>query len=180
MFGGLNDLAPVSGAEAANKLLEFGEDVFDRVQVGRVRRQVNEFGPDGFDRGRRGSGPVTREIVEHHDIAKPQTWREELLAKAGKAKSVDRTVENHRGPCPVETDGMHQRVGPPMTAGKSVDQPLAAVGPASKPGHVGLQARFVDEHELFGIDVVLAVLPIGSPLGDVGAVLFGGTRRLFL
>ena len=176
MFGGLNDRAPVSGAEAANQLLEFGEDVFDWIQVGRVRRQVNQFGPDGFDRSRRCCGPVAREIVEHHDIARPQMRREKLFAEGGKAESVHRTVENHRGPRPLEADGMHQRVGLPVTAGNRVDQPLAAGGPASKSGHVRLQACFVDEHEPLGIDVVLAGLPIRAALGDVGAVLFGGAR----
>ena len=102
--------------------------------------------------------------------------REELFAESSKAESVDRTVENHRSPRPLETDGMHQRVGLPVTAGNCVEQPLATGGPASKPGHVRLQACFVDEHELLGIDVVLAGLPIGAPLGDVGAVLFGGAR----
>lgn len=174
VFGGLNDLAPVSGAEAANQLLEFGEDIFDRVQVGRVRRQVNQFGPDGFDRGCRCGGPMAPQIVEHHEIARLQTRREDLFAEAGKAESVDWTVENHRGPRPIEADGMHQRVGLPVTAGNRVDQPLAPGGPASKPGHVRLQACFIDEHEPLGIDVVLAALPIRAPLGDVGAVLFRG------
>lgn len=176
MFGGLNDLVPISGAEAANQLFEFGEDVFDRVQVGRIGRQVNQFGPHGFDRGRRYGGPVAREIVEHHEIARPQMRREDLFAEAGKAESVDRTVENHRGPRPLETDGMHQRVSLPVTAGNRVDQPLAGGGPASQPSHARLQACFVDEHEPLGIDVVLAGLPISAPLGDVGAVLFGGAR----
>jgi hypothetical protein len=119
---------------------------------------------------------VAREIVEHHEIAMPQMRREELFAEAGKAASVDRAIENHRGPCPLETDGMHQRVGLPVTAGNRADQPLAAGGPASKPSHVRLQACFVDEHEPLGIDVILAGLPIGAPLSDVGAVLFGGAR----
>ncbi|HUE12950.1 MAG TPA: hypothetical protein VMR25_02195 [Planctomycetaceae bacterium] len=44
---------------------------------------------------------------------------------------------------------------------KCVDQPLTAGGPASKPGHVCLQACFVDEHEPLGIDVVLVELPKG-------------------
>ncbi len=49
--------------------------------------------------------------------------REKLFAEAGKAESGDRTVENHRGPRPLETDGSHRRVGLPVTAGNRVDQP---------------------------------------------------------
>lgn len=167
---------PVCGAETANQLLEFGEDVFDRVQVGRVRRQINQFGPHDLYRGRRCDGPVAREIVEHHEIARPQMWRKELFAESGKAESVNRTIENHRGPRPLKTHGMHQRVGLPVTAGNRVDQPLAASGPTSKPSHACLQACFVDEHEPFGIDIVLAGLPISAPLRDVRAVLFGRAR----
>lgn len=176
MFGGLNDLAPVSGAQSTDQLLEFRKDVFDRVQVGRVRRQVNQFGADSFDRRHGWGRPVAREIVEYYEIARPQIRREELLAEAGKAESIDWTVEHHRGPRPLETDGMHQRVGLPVTAGNRINQPLAAGGPASKPGHVRLQGCFVDEYEPLGIDVVLARLPIRAPPGDVGAVLFGGAR----
>ena len=49
-----------------------------------------------------------------------------------------------------------------------------------RPGHVGRGPGLVDEHQAFGIEVELAVEPVPASLQDVGAVLLGRMRGLFL
>ncbi|MCA9095171.1 MAG: hypothetical protein KDA68_16910, partial [Planctomycetaceae bacterium] len=56
--------------------------------------------------------------------------------------------------------------------------PAGAQAPSS--GHPGLQARFIDEHEAGGIDACLALAPVRAEPGDIGAILFGCPRGLFL
>ena len=46
--------------------------------------------------------------------------------------------------------------------------------------HISLHPRFVDEDELFGIEIQLPFKPVFSPLSDVGAILLAGVRGLFL
>jgi hypothetical protein len=59
-------------------------------------------------------------------------------------------------------------------------QPLAAWRPAIAPRHVRRRPGFVNEDQPFGIEIELAVEPLLAPLQDVGTVLLGRVRRLFL
>jgi len=59
-------------------------------------------------------------------------------------------------------------------------EPFTAPAPAMAARHVGGRPGFVDEHQLLGIEVELAVEPVLALLQDVGTVLLGGVRGLFL
>ena len=59
-------------------------------------------------------------------------------------------------------------------------QPLAARAAAVGARHVGARPGLVDEDEPLGVEVGLAVEPGLPPLQDVGTVLLGGVRGLFL
>ena len=47
-------------------------------------------------------------------------------------------------------------------------------------GHVGRRPGFVNEHEAVQIELGLALEPVLAPLQDVGTILLGGVRGLFL
>ena len=68
------DAAPegVDGALCglAQERLQFGEDLLDRVEVRRVRRQVEEAGASGLDRAADARDLVGRQVVEDDDIAR--------------------------------------------------------------------------------------------------------------
>ena len=51
---------------------------------------------------------------------------------------------------------------------------------AMGPSHVGRSPGFVDEDQTFGIEIELAFEPSLATLQDVGTVLLGGVRGLFL
>ena len=55
---------------------------------------------------------------------------------------------------------------------------LALWRTCAQQGHFCLSACFVDEDELFGIEIQLPFEPFFSPPGDVGAILFAGVRGL--
>ncbi len=57
---------------AADQPLEFGEDQFNRVQVGAVRWQVDQRGSHGRDRFTDASHLVRGEVVHRHEIAGTQ------------------------------------------------------------------------------------------------------------
>lgn len=59
-------------------------------------------------------------------------------------------------------------------------KPLAAPATPVAAGHVGGCPGLVDEHQPVGIEVELILEPLFTPGQDVGAVLFGGVRGLFL
>jgi hypothetical protein len=59
-------------------------------------------------------------------------------------------------------------------------QALPARGSSVAPSHVRGSPGLVDEHQPFGIEIQLALEPGLAPLANVGPVLLGGIRRLFL
>lgn len=63
---------------AANEPLELGEDLFDRIEVRAVGRQIQDLGSDPFDR-RLNARHFVRLEVDHHDDVVRLERRYEML-----------------------------------------------------------------------------------------------------
>ena len=74
--------------------LEFGEGLLDRVEVRAVGRQVDQLSTLRSDRLGNAGGFVTAQIVEHHNVLRPQRGREHLLDISTEALAVDRAVKD--------------------------------------------------------------------------------------
>jgi len=66
-----------------------------------------------------------------------------------------------------------------MTMRNEINHPFADLRTAIKRRHVRFRPCFIDENEIICINYLLEVFPFLSFFGDVLAVLFGGTKRLF-
>ena len=80
----------------AHPVLNLGKDLLDRVEVGRVRRQVPQPGagfPDHLTDGRR---LVATEIIHNDDVARFEHGYELLFDIGAEAFAVDRSVEHAR------------------------------------------------------------------------------------
>src|SRR3712207_4171704 len=64
----------------AQERLEVREGIFDRVEVRRVGREVEQARAGGLDELAGVRAPVTRQVVHHHDIARPQLGHESSLS----------------------------------------------------------------------------------------------------
>jgi hypothetical protein len=71
------------------------------VQVGRVRRQEEQFGPGTTDRLADGGPLVTAKIVHDDDVAGAERGQQHLLDPGGEACAVDGLVEHARSIDPV-------------------------------------------------------------------------------
>ena len=67
-----------------------------------------------------------------------------------------------------------------MAVGNADPQAFAAAAAAVGASHVGRSPGLVDEDQTFGIEIKLAFEPGLAPLQDVGSILLGGVRGLFL
>lgn len=155
----VTDLAPccLDGAlgSFSQEVLEFGEDLLDRVEVRAVGRQVEELGALGPD-GRADGWPfVAAEIVHDDDIAGRQRRGEELFDPRREASTVDRPVKDGRGVDAVRAQGRHEGQRAPVSMGNFRDEPLATRTPATERRHVGLGPGFVDEDQAPGIKASL-------------------------
>src|SRR3989338_9399071 len=73
--GGLD----VAGLCLAHEVLELGEDLLDRVEVGTVGRQEDQMRAPGADSGAGGIALVAAEVVHDHHVAGGEGGSQDLL-----------------------------------------------------------------------------------------------------
>ena len=163
----------------AHPMLDLGEGLFDRIEVGRVWRQIPEPCAGSFNEGAQRSRLVTAEVVHNDDVAWLKLRDENLLNIGAEAFSVDWTIEQARCGEAVPTQGAEESQCPPMAVWREAPQPLAFWSPSAQWGHVGLDPGFVDEDKAARVDPVAIMDPSPAPSCDVRADLFGGQNGFF-
>jgi hypothetical protein len=66
-----------------------------------------------------------------------------------------------------------------MAVGNRGTTPLAALRAATQTGHLGRGPGLIDEYQLGGVEIGLALEPGLAPPRDVRAILLGGVRGFF-
>ena len=66
-------------SQAAQQRLELGERLLDRREIGRVRRQEEQLAAAGFYGLANAVSFVGAQLVQHHDLSRPQRRRELLF-----------------------------------------------------------------------------------------------------
>jgi hypothetical protein len=83
-----------SFAGLAEQGFEFGEELLDRIEVGRIGRQVEQLCASGFDGLAHAWHLVGAEIVHHDDVAWRERRHEDLLDIGHKRIAVHRAVND--------------------------------------------------------------------------------------
>ena len=163
----------------SHPVFDLGEGLLDRIEVGRVWRQIPEPGACGADHLPDSSRLVGAEIVHDDDVAGLQ-HRHELLFHIGpKALAIDRPIEDTRGGEPIAAQRPEEGQRAPVAVWCKAAQAFAARSPASQRSHVGLDPGFVDEHQPFWIETRLPGAPALPSPRNVGASLLKGEQRFF-
>lgn len=152
-------------------MFELGKDLLDRVEIGTVWRQEEEFGADTAYGLANGFSLVAAEIIHNHNVASLQAGQKEFPDIGEELDAVDRSVKDTRRINPVAAQGRKERLGSPVTVRRLADQALAANAPASQRRHVRLGPRLIDEDEPRRINFRLIFFPLHAPPGDVRPVL---------
>ena len=163
----------------SHQVLELGEDLFDRIEVGTVGRQEQQPRTDAADRVADGGALVARQVVHDDNVAGRERRHEALLDIVGEALTVDRLVEHARGVDPVTAKCREEGHRAPMAVGHLGVEPAAPGRPTAQRRHVGLGPGFIDKDEAPGIKPALILLPLLAPPGDLGPQLFGGQHAFF-
>ena len=121
-----------------------------------------------------------RQVIHDHDVAGRELRRQDVGDVGREGLAVHRSVEDPSGDHAGSTQAGHEGGGLPVAVRHAGAQPLAARGSAIAARHVGRGPGLVDEDELVRIEIELPLEPLLAPLQDVGAVLLGRVRRLFL
>lgn len=160
-------------------VFDLGEGLFDRVEIGRVWRQVPEPGASRLDHLPDRFRLVASEIVENDDVAFAQGWQENVLHVATEAFTVDRAIEDAGCRELVMAERAEDCEGTPVTMRSEAAQARPFGSPAPQGGHVGLDPGLIDEDESARIEPGLPGSPTQTPTRDVGARLFEREQCFF-
>ena len=161
-------------------MFELGEELLDRVQIGRVFRQVEEPGAGGTDGATHGIGLVRAEIVHDDDVAVSQGRDQNLLDVEKEGFAVDRPLDEPRRGDAIVAQSGHEGHGLPAAVRHLGFDALTARRPAPQRRHVGFGPGLIDEYQPGGVDPLPILGPLRPAAGHVGAILLGGNQRLFL
>ena len=114
------DLLERPGAERAEEGLQFGERLFDRIEVGAVGRKKSQQRAGPLNRRADLGLFVGREIVEHDDVPWSQRRHEDLLDVGAERRVGDRAIEDGRRGQRGRPQRRHDRVRLPVAAGRVI------------------------------------------------------------
>ena len=143
-------MASVRAPARAQVRLHLAEGVFDRAEVGRVRRQEEQAAAARLDQGPRRRGLVDGEVVEDDDLAGAEGRGQEFAHVGDEGRTVERPGEGHRrANAPGGERGDQRDVVAVVARHRPVD-PLAARGAGVARRHRDIAGRLVEEDEVGG------------------------------
>ena len=163
----------------AQQGFEFGEEVFDGVEVRRIGRQEDDLRTARGDGFTHPGHFVAAEVVGYHDIARLQGRTQHFLDVVKEGLAVHRAVQEPGSLDPVRAQGGDEGVGVPVTMGGVVHAALALGSPAVAPGHAGGHAGLIKKNELLAALLLLSLSPLLSGQAHVFSFLLAGAQSFF-
>jgi hypothetical protein len=168
-----------TGSVAAQDLFDLAPHGLDGIEIGRIRRQVQEPGTGRFQGLADSPDFVRGQIVHDHQVAGFEARHQPLLHPSQKHFSVHRTFKQPRGAGALQANAGDQGAGLIPSVGDMRPQPFAAQGAAAQARHLGVGAAFVHEHQMGGGFDGQLLMPARPFFGDVRTLLFGGDQSFF-
>ena len=173
------DLIEASRPGRPEEGFQFGEGLFDRVEVGTVRGQKPEVRADAFDRGADFGLLVDGEVIEDHDVAGLQRGHEDLFDVGEETRIIDRAIEDGRRADPLEPQRTDDGVRLPVAAGRVIVKPLPAWTAAVAAQEIRRHATFIQEHILAHVADRQPVIPPATLRDHVRPALLVGVYGFF-
>lgn len=160
-------------------MFNLGESLFDRIEVGRVWRQIPEPRTGCSDYFADGLRLVGAEIIHNDDVAWFEDGQELLFDIGAEAPTIDRSVEDARSGELIVAQRTEEGQRAPVAMRGEAAQTFALRSPASQRGHIGLDPGFVDKDQPVRIEAALPGAPAPPLAGDVDAGLLKSEQRFF-
>lgn len=141
------DCVETASCGLAQPMFEFGENLLDRVQIGRIFRQEKQPGASLADRLTDGFAPMTAEIVHDDDVAWMKRGDEHFLDIKQEPFAVDRAVEHARRIDTIPAQSGQKGHGLPVAMRNLGLQPSTPPRPSPERRHIGLGPGFIDENQ---------------------------------
>jgi hypothetical protein len=159
--------------------LQFGERLFDGIEVGTVGRQEPDKRADGFDRRADLWLFMHHQVIEDDDVAGAECRRQDLFDVGEEAHVVDRVIKDGRGAESLDRQRGDHRRRLPMTTGGVVVQTSASRTAPIAPQQIRGNAALVQKDVLVGVVQRERGLPVPALRSDVRPSLFVGVNGFF-
>ena len=174
-----DDLVESAWAGSAEKRFQFRKRQLDGIEVRAVGRQEPDEGPRAFDGHLRLGLFVDGEVIEDHDVARPEGGHEHLLDVSQKGWLVEGAIEHGGRVEAIPAERRDHRVRLPMPAGGGIAKPQAARAATVPSEQIRGDAGLVEKDVVSGIAQRLDRLPVAPRCRHVSASLFVGVHRFF-
>jgi len=159
--------------------LEFGKCQFNGIEVGAVRRQVADANPSSREQPTDVLDFMGGEVVEDERVTLAQLWTEHLLQINRENLGIDRAFDQKGRFDAFMAQGRNKSGTLPVAVRDGAETTLAHQAATMVAGHLGVQAGFINKHQL--ADIPAGLLRSPKPPGDLNVrpILLGGARRFF-
>jgi len=157
----------------------FAEALFDRIEVGRILRQVSQMRADSFDCLPHASDLVRRKIVHDDGIAAIEGRGQTLLNICDEGQPVHWSIDDEGRDHSIVAQAGYEGDGLPVPVRRVADQSNAPRASTVEPHHFGAGSGLVDKHQSGWVKHVLFSKPATSRTGDVGSILLSGAKAFF-
>jgi hypothetical protein len=168
-----------AGSRLTQMRFKFGKSQFDGIEIGTVRRQVADANSSSRKQLADVMDFVGGEVVENERVARAQFRTEHLLQISRENLGIDGAFDQKGRFDAFMAQGRNECGALPVAVRDGADTTLAHGTATMVAGHLGVQAGFINKHQL--TDIPTGLLPAPMPPGgfNVRPILFGGARRFF-
>jgi hypothetical protein len=168
-----------AGSRLPQMRLEFGERQLNGIEIGAVRGQVAQTNPPSRKQPADIMDLVGGEIVKDERVTLAQLRTEHLFQISRENLGIDSAFDQKGRFDAFLAQGRNEGRALPVAVGNGADTTLAHRAATMVAGHGGVQAGFINKHQL--TDIPAGLLPAPLPPGgfNVRPILLGGARRFF-
>lgn len=157
----------------AQNRLDLGEELFDRVEIWAVGRELGNSRPAGFDRFADTWNLVNADIIHDDDITARQRGREHLFDIGLEALAIHRSIQQQGCGNAIMAQGGDECHRFPMAMRHFADEPLTTRSSAVEARHACGCRSFVDEDKPRRVKQTLFSAPRLPRRSYVGPILLG-------
>ena len=180
LFECLDQVWERTGFESTQDGLNLRPGQFNRIEVRRVRRQIDQVRSTPLDQGFNPSDLVGRQVVHEQDVARLQRWDDALLDVAIEDVAIDSTRHDQRCRDARRANYGQRRGSCPRRQRGILHHALIGCGAPIQSRQTQIDARFVEKFEPFNIQGGYFFLKVGPLPLDARRVALTGVERLFL
>ena len=169
-----------AGFESAQDRLDFRPRQFNRIEIRRVRRQIDQVRAARLDQGGNPGHLVCRQVVHKQDVIGLERGDDALLDVAREDGAIDRPRQYQGGRDARRANHRQRRRSWPRRQRGTLDDALIGCRTPIQASHAQIDARFVQKFEVFNIHGRYGFLKFSTLLGDFRRVSLAGMERLFL